>query len=106
MQSSANTFVLHCSTPVRAEELRHSGLTFRNKPATLRFASNVQWVKLTFVVYGTTEGAVKLKLHDFGTVLQILEEKIHDVTISVCSVKLDITVKNLSRLESLSDMIR
>ena len=72
MHSTANTFVLHCSTPVRVEKLRHSVLTFRNKPATLRFVSNVQWVKLTRVVYGTTEGAIKLKLADFRTVLQIL----------------------------------
>ena len=55
MQSSANIFVVHCSSGRYTVILLNTGLTFRSYPVFFAPAPNTQWVKLTRVVYGTTE---------------------------------------------------
>ena len=90
MQTGANTFVLHCPTTLRAEEVCASGLTFRDHLLRFQPAANTQWVKLTRVMYGTTEGSIKYKLSGYGTVEKIKQEKIHGVGISVYTVKIDL----------------
>ena len=98
MQTGASTFVIHCPTPREAEEVRVRGLCFRGFQIRFSYASNVQWVKLTHVVNGTSEGTIKSKLSDYGTVLQIRQEKIHNVGISVYSVRLDLKKPIPSRI--------
>ena len=98
MQTGANTFVLHCPTTLRAEEVCASGLTFRNHLLRFQPAANTQWVKLTRIMYGTTEGSIKSKLSDYGTVEKIKQEKIHGVGISVYTVKIDLKKPIPSRI--------
>ena len=98
MQTGANTFVLHCPTTLRAEEVCASGFTFRNHQIVFKPAANTQWVKLTRVMYGTTEGSIKSKLSDYGTVEKIKQEKIHGVGISVYTVKVDLKKPIPSRI--------
>ena len=98
MQSGASTFVLHCSTSRHAEALLHTGLTFRSHPVKLVPAPNTQWIKLTRVVYGTTENAIKSRLAEYGTVLKIRQELIHGIGISVYSVKMEIKKPIPSRI--------
>jgi hypothetical protein len=90
MQSGASTFVLHCREGRHAEVLLHSGLTFRSHHVKLVPAPNTQWVKLTRVVYGTTENAIKSRLSDYGKVLKIRRELVHGIGISVYSVKMEV----------------
>jgi hypothetical protein len=98
MQSGAATFVLHCKETRHAEVLLHSGLTFRSHPVTFVPAPNTQWVKLTRVVYGTTENAIKSRMGDYGKVLKIRRELIHGIGISTYSVKMEISKPIPSRL--------
>ena len=98
MQSGASTFVLHCSTSRHAEALLHTGLTFRSHPVKLVPAPNTQWIKLTRVVYGTTENAIKSRLAEYGTVLKTRQEFIHGIGISVYSVKMEIKKPIPSRI--------
>jgi hypothetical protein len=98
MQSGAATFVIHCKETRHAEGLLHSGLTFRSHPVKLVPAPNTQWVKLTRVVYGTTENAIKSRLGDYGTVLKIRRELIHGIGISTYSVKLELRKPIPSRI--------
>lgn len=98
MQTGASTFVIHCPSPREAEEVRARGLCFRGFQIRFSYASNVQWIKLTRVVYGTSEGTIKSKLSEYGNVLQIRQEKIHDVGISVYSVRLDLKKPIPSRI--------
>ena len=98
MQTGSTTFVMHCHTPLLAEEARAIGFTFRDFQIDFKPASNVQWIKLTRVVYGTPEEAIKTKLSDFGTVYHIRQEKIHGVGISVYSVRIDLKKPIPSRI--------
>ena len=59
MQSGASTFVMHCHSSHHVEIVFNSGLTFRGHLVQLAPALNTQWIKLTRVVYGTTENAIK-----------------------------------------------
>ena len=81
MQSSATSFVLHCTSTRHAEALLHSGLTFRSYPIKFVPAPNAHCVKLTRVVFGTTENAIKSRLSDYGTVLKIRRELVHGIGI-------------------------
>ena len=98
MQTGARTFVLHCPTTLRAEEVCASRLSFGGHPIHFQAAANTQWVKLTRVMYGTTEGSIKSKLSEYGMVVKIKQEKIHDVGISVYSVKLEVKKPIPSRI--------
>jgi hypothetical protein len=98
MQSGAATFVLHCRETRHAEVLLHSGLTYRSHPVKFVPAPNTQWVKLTRVVYGTTENAIKSRMGDYGKVLKIRRELIHGIGISTYSVKMEISKPIPSRL--------
>ena len=98
MQTGSTTFVMHCHTPLLAEEARAIGFTFRNFQIDFKPASNIQWIKLTRVVYGTSEEVIKSKLSDFGTVYHIRQEKIHGVGISVYSVRIDLKKPIPSRI--------
>ena len=90
MQSSANIFVMHCSSSRHAEILLNTGLTFHSYPVSFAPAPNTQWVKLTRVVYGTTENSIKSRLAENGTVLKIRQELVHGIGISVYLVKMEL----------------
>ena len=90
MQSGATTFVLHCHDSRQAEGLLHAGLTFRGHPVKLVAAPNTQWIKLTRVVYGTTENAIKSRLSEYGNILKIRRELVNGIGISVYSVKMEV----------------
>jgi hypothetical protein len=98
MQSGAATFVLHCHESRHAEALLHSGLMFRGHPLDLLPAPNTQWIRLTRVVYGTTENAIKSRLSEFGNVLKIRRELVQGIGISVYSIKMEIRKPIPSRL--------
>lgn len=90
MQSGGTSVVIHCHTERNAEILLNAGLCFRGHPLKLLPAPSIQWVKLTRVVYGTTENAVKSRMTEYGTVLKIKRETINGIGISVYSVKMDL----------------
>jgi hypothetical protein len=98
MQTGAVSFVMHCKTQFNVEALLHSGLTFRGHVIRLVAAPNTQWIKLTRVVYGTTENAIKSRLLEYGTVLKMKQETIHGIGISVYSVKMEIKKPIPSRI--------
>ena len=98
MQTGATTFVVHCFSPRHVEILLHSGLTFRGHLVKLVAAPNTQWIKLTRVVYGTTENAIKSRLSDYGTVLKIRRELVQGIGISVYSVKIELRKPIPSRI--------
>jgi hypothetical protein len=98
MQTGASTFVMHCRDSCQAEALLHTGLTFRSHPAEFVAAPNTQWVKLTRVMNGRTENAIKSRLADYGTVLKIRRELVHGVGISVYLVKMELRKPIPSRL--------
>ena len=98
MQSGASTFVLHCTDTRNAEVLLHAGLTFRSHPVKLVAAPNTQWIKLTRVVFGTTENAIKSRLSEYGSVLKIRRELVQGIGISVYSVKMEIQKPIPSRI--------
>ena len=98
MQTGASTFIMHCRESRQAEALLHTGLTFRSYPIKFVAAPNTQWVKLTRVMYGTTENAIKSRLADYGTVLKMRREMVHGVGISVYSVKMELRKPIPSRL--------
>ena len=98
MQSSATSFLVHCSSTRHAEVVLHAGLTFRTYPLTFVPAPNAQWVKLTRVVFGTTENAIKSRLSEYGTVLKIRRELVQGIGISVYSVKIELRKPIPSRI--------
>ena len=98
MQTGATTFVIHCFSPRHVEILLNSGLTFRGHLVKLVAAPNTQWIKLTRVVYGTTENAIKSRLSDYGTVLKIRRELVQGIGISVYSVKIQLCKPIPSRI--------
>jgi hypothetical protein len=98
MQSGASTFVMHCQDGRQAEALLHTGLTFRGQLVKLVAAPNTQWVKLTRVMYGTTENAIKSRLSDYGNVQKIRHELVQGIGISVYSVKMELRKPIPSRL--------
>lgn len=74
MQTGRNTFLLHCFDRAKAQDLSVSGVTFRGHLISFKPAANTQWVKLTRVVYGTSENAIKSRMAEYGTVLKIRHE--------------------------------
>ena len=98
MQSSATSFLVHCLSTRHAEVVLHAGLTFRTYPLTFVPAPNAQWVKLTRVVFGTTENAIKSRLSEYGTVLKIRPQLVQGIGISVYSVKIELRKPIPSRI--------
>ena len=89
MQSGASTLVMHCYSSRHIEIVLNSGLNFHGRLVQLAPAPNTQWIKLTCIVYGTTENAIKSRLSDYGTVLKIRRELVQGIGISVYSVKME-----------------
>lgn len=98
MQSGSSTFIVHCKTERDAESVLNCGLCFRGQPLVLKPAPNTTWVKLTRVVYGTTDNAIKSRLSDYGTVLKIRRETVNGIGISVFSVKIELKQPIPSRI--------
>ncbi len=67
MQSGAASFVIDCKSATNAEAVLHSGLCFHGHPISFKPAPNTQWIKLTRVVYGTSENAIKTRLSQHGS---------------------------------------
>lgn len=98
MQSGSATMVIHCTSERNANVVLNSGLCFRGHPLTLKPAPSTTWVKLTRVVYGTTENAIKSRLTEYGTVQKIRREVVNGIGISVYSVKMDLKKPIPSRI--------
>lgn len=98
MQSGSASIIIHCKTERDAEVVLNSGLSFRGYPLALKPAPNTTWVKLTRVVYGTTENAVKSRLSEYGSVLKIRREQVNGIGISVFSVKIELKCPIPSRI--------
>ena len=86
MQSGAASFVIHCKTENNTEAVLHSGLCFPGHPITFKPAPNIQWVKLTCVMYGTLENAIKTHLSQYGSVLKIKRDTVQGIGTSCFSV--------------------
>ncbi len=98
MQSGAASFVIHCKTETNAEAVLHSGLCFRGHPVIFKPAPNTQWIKLTRVVYGTSENAMKTRLNQHGSVLKIRRDTVQGIGTSCFSVRMEIKTPIPSRI--------
>ncbi len=96
MQSCAASFVVHCKTEHNTEEVLHSGLCFQGHPITFKPAPNTQWIKLTHVVYGTSENAIKTPQH--GSVLRIKRDAVQGIGTSCFSVRMELKTMIPSRI--------
>ena len=98
MQSGAASFVIHCKSATNAEAVLHSGLCFRGHPISFKPAPNTQWMKLTRVVYGTSENAIKTRLSQHGSVLKIKRDTMQGIGTSCFSVRMELKSPIPSRI--------
>lgn len=98
MQSGSVTVLIHCKSERAAIIVLNSGLCFRGHPLDLKPAPSTTWIKLTRVMFGTTDNAIKSRLSDYGTVQKIRRETVNGIGISVYSVKMDLKKPIPSRI--------
>lgn len=88
-----------CKTARAAEELNHSGLTFRGSPITICPCVHGKWIHLTRLSYGVPQESITEALKPFGTVISVKMDTYRNVYLGVRNVLVDIRSPIPSRLQ-------